>query len=68
VYFIRIDVCSKDVPTQRDAGDNIGTSGTLAPQLVRKLKSLTSLSPNDFLKEFRLRKAIRLIEITMIKP
>jgi AraC-like DNA-binding protein len=36
--------------------------GMSKSQLGRKLKSLTELSPNDFLKEFRLRKAIRLME------
>jgi AraC-like DNA-binding protein len=36
--------------------------GMSKSQLGRKLKSLTTLSPNDFLREFRLRKAIRLME------
>lgn len=36
--------------------------GLSKSQLARKLKPLTSLSPNDFLKEFRLRKSIRLME------
>jgi AraC-like DNA-binding protein len=36
--------------------------GMSKSQLGRKLKSLTTMSPNDFLKEFRLRKAIRLME------
>jgi AraC-like DNA-binding protein len=36
--------------------------GMSKSQLTRKLKSLSNLSPNDFLKEFRLRKSIRLME------
>jgi len=31
-------------------------------QLARKLNALSGLSPNDFLKEFKLRKAIALME------
>lgn len=36
--------------------------GMSKSQLARKLPALSGLSPNDFLKEFRLRKAIRLME------
>ena len=36
--------------------------GLSKSQLARKLKSISTLSPNDFLKEFRLRKSIHLME------
>lgn len=36
--------------------------GLSKSQLTRKLKSLTPLSPNDFLKEYRLRNAVSLME------
>jgi transcriptional regulator GlxA family with amidase domain len=36
--------------------------GMSKSQLARRLNSLSALSPNDFVKEFRLRKAIHLME------
>lgn len=36
--------------------------GLSKSQLARKLKVLTNLSPNDFIKEFKLRKSISLLE------
>lgn len=36
--------------------------GMSKSQLARRLKSLSNLSPNDFIKEFRLRKAIHLMD------
>jgi AraC-like DNA-binding protein len=36
--------------------------GISKSQLTRKLNSLAGLSPNDFLKEFRLRKSFRMLE------
>lgn len=52
-------IWDKNDMTITDFARELGMSKS---QLVRKLKSLTSLSPNDFLKEFRLRKAIHMIE------
>ncbi len=40
-------------------GNQIGLSRS---QLYRKASSLTGLSPNDFIKEFRLKKALKLLE------
>jgi AraC-like DNA-binding protein len=37
-------------------------SGMSKSQLTRKLKVLSNLSPNDFLKEYKLRKAVTLME------
>jgi len=36
--------------------------GTSKSQLTRRLRAISNLSPNDFIKEFRLRKSISLIE------
>jgi AraC-like DNA-binding protein len=40
-------------------GKEVGLSRS---QFYRKLSSITGLSPNDFLKEFRLKKALLLLE------
>ncbi len=42
-----------------DFGKQMGLSKS---QLYRKITSLTGYSPNEFIKEFRLKKAIELIE------
>lgn len=49
---------------RNDVGvDDLATElGMSKSQLTRRLKSMSSLSPNDFLKEFRLRKSVSLIE------
>jgi AraC-like DNA-binding protein len=36
--------------------------GMSKSQLTRKLKVLSNLTPNDFIKEFRLRKSIQLMD------
>lgn len=52
-------VWDKNDMTITDFSRELGMSKS---QLVRRLKSLVGLSPNEFLKEVRLRKAIRLME------
>lgn len=50
---------NKSDMTMEDFARELGTSKS---QLTRKLKALSNLSPNDFFKEYRLRKSISLIE------
>lgn len=45
--------------TMEDFARELGMSKS---QLARKIKSISNLSPNDFIKEFRLRKSIHLME------
>jgi AraC-like DNA-binding protein len=45
--------------TMPDLARELGVSKS---QLARKLNALSGLSPNDFLKEYKLRKAIALME------
>lgn len=52
-------VWDKNEITITDFARELGMSKS---QLVRKLRSLSNLSPNDFIKEFRLRRSIRLME------
>ncbi len=52
-------VWDKETITMPDFARELGMSKS---QLARKLNALTGLSPNDFLKEYRLRKAIILME------
>jgi len=52
-------VWDKNDVTMPDFAREIGMSKS---QLTRKLKALSNLSPNDFLKEYKLRKAIALME------
>jgi AraC-like DNA-binding protein len=52
-------VWDKSDTTMPDFARDIGMSKS---QLARKLKALSDLSPNDFLKEYKLRKAIALME------
>jgi AraC-like DNA-binding protein len=63
-FLARVMDCTETVWDKNDMTitDFSRKLGMSKSQLVRRLKSLTSLSPNDFLKEFRLRKAIHLIE------
>ncbi len=52
-------VWDKNDMTMPDFAREVGMSKS---QLARRLKALTNLSPNDFLKEYKLRKAIALME------
>ena len=52
-------VWDKNDITMPDFAREIGMSKS---QLARKLKALSGFSPNDFLKEYKLRKAIALME------
>ena len=58
-----IDFMEKNWQNQRlqvdDLGKNVGCSKS---QLYRKIISLTETSPNDFIKDFRLNKAIHLMK------
>lgn len=53
------NVWNKNDMTMPDFAHELGMSKS---QLARKLKALSNLSPNDFLKEYKLRKAIALME------
>jgi AraC-like DNA-binding protein len=52
-------IWDKNDITMPDFAREIGMSKS---QLARKLKALSNLSPNDFLKEYKLRRAIALME------
>jgi AraC-like DNA-binding protein len=52
-------IWDKNDTTTPDFAREVGMSKS---QLARKLKTLSDLSPNDFLKEYKLRKAIALME------